>query len=182
MTLSDTTRRALRAYDSFTDFARCADLPWSPDVYERLDDEIAQTLLHAFCYVWAASQQAAGVFSGSVPDLAITLLEALPSWDETATQQGKVEWTLSLGVKSVLFQLDPRSPALPASDHTNEPVSMSSADCDAVEDMAVFFRIARSEATLLFQIGRALGKESPEPAAQVEVGAQKTIAYSHQTA
>jgi hypothetical protein len=50
---------------------------------------------------------------------------------------------------------------------------MSSADRDAVDDMAAFFRIARDEATLLFQIGRALAKDLPQPAKQAEVGAQK---------
>ena len=37
MALSDDTRRAIRAYDSFTDFARCPDLLWPPATYERLD-------------------------------------------------------------------------------------------------------------------------------------------------
>jgi hypothetical protein len=173
MALSDDTRRALRAYDSFTDFARCPDLLWSPNAYERIDDEIVQTMLHAFCYVWAASQQAAGVYSGSVADLAAALFEALPSWDETLSHQRKVEWTLSLGVKTVLLQLDARSSTPAASDQSNRPATMSSADRDAVDDMAAFFRIARDEATLLFQIGRALAKDLAQPAKQAEVGAQK---------
>ena len=111
---SDDTRRALRAYDLFTDFACCPDLPWSPDSYERLDDEVAQIMLHAFCYAWAASQQAAGVYSGSVSDLADELFDALPTWDAEWTHQRKVEWTLSLGLTTVLFQPDQRPPALPA--------------------------------------------------------------------
>jgi hypothetical protein len=44
MALSDDTRSALHAYDSFTDFARCPDLLWPPDIYERLDDEVALLL------------------------------------------------------------------------------------------------------------------------------------------
>jgi hypothetical protein len=50
MALSDSTRRALRAYDSFTDFARCPDLLWPPEAYERLDDDVEQIMLRAFCY------------------------------------------------------------------------------------------------------------------------------------
>jgi hypothetical protein len=109
MALSDDTRRALRAYDSFTDFARCPDLVWSPDTYERLDDEVAQIMLRAFCYAWAASQQAADVHSGSVADLADELFDALLTWDAQWSHQRKVEWTLSLGVKAVLFRSRPTS-------------------------------------------------------------------------
>jgi hypothetical protein len=164
MTLSDDTRRALRAYDSFTDFACCPDLLWSPDSYESLDDEVAQIMLHAFCYAWAASQQAAGVYSGSVSDLAADLFDALPTWDPEWAHQRKVEWTLSLGVKMVLFQPDQRPPAASA-----EFTNMSCADLDAVDDMAAYFQIPRHEATLLFRIGRALSK--PMQHKQAEVGA-----------
>ena len=163
MPLSDDTRRALRAYDSFTDFACCPDLPWSPDSYERLDDEVAQIMLHAFCYAWAASQQAAGVYSGSVSDLADDLFDALETWDPEWAHQRKVEWTLSLGVRTVLFQPDQRPPTLPA-----ELADISCAELDAVDDMAAYFRIARREATLLFRIGRALGRSTPH--IQAEVG------------
>jgi hypothetical protein len=162
MTLCDDTRRALRAYDSFADFARCPDLLWSPDLYERLDDDVAQIMVRAFCYAWAASQQAAGVYDGSATDLADELFDALAIWDERWSHQRKVEWTLSLGVKSVLLQTDQRPPAPPA-----EPAGISRADLDAVEDMAAYFQIARRDATLLFQIGRALGKPADK---QAQVG------------
>jgi hypothetical protein len=171
MALSDGTRRALRAYDSFTDFARCPDLPWSPDAYERLDDEVAQTMLRAFCYAWAASQQAAGVYGGPVADLADNLFDALPSWDVSLPHQHKLEWTLGLGVKLVLLQLDARPVEAPACQQPAELAAMSSADRDAVEDMAAFFQIERDEATLLFRIGRALGKAPP--ALQAEAGSSR---------
>jgi hypothetical protein len=51
-----------------------------------------------------------------------------------------------------------------------EHAGMSSADNDAVEDMADFFRIAREEAKLLFQVGRALSRSAPT--LQAEVGAR----------
>jgi hypothetical protein len=162
MALSADTRRALCAYDSFTNFACCPDLPWSPDVYERLDDQIAQTMLLSFCYAWAAGQQAAGVYDGSVADLANQLFDALPTWNESFSYERKVAWTLSLGVQSVLLQSDPNPPAPVA-----EPVEISVADRDAVGDMAAFFHIACEEATLLFQVGRALGHAASDK--QVEV-------------
>jgi hypothetical protein len=163
MALSDDTRRALCAYDSFSDFARCPDLLWSPDTYERLDDNVAQIMLRAFCYTWAAGQQAVGVYNGSVTDLADDLFDALATWDSQSTYECKVEWTLRLGVKSVLLQSDQRPPVSPA-----DPAGISRAELDAVEDMAAFFQIARREAKLLFQIGRALGH--PAPHQQAEVG------------
>jgi hypothetical protein len=162
MTLSDDTRRALRAYDSFTDFACCPDLLWPPDTYERLDDDVAQIMLRAFCYTWAAGQQAAGVYMGSVTDLADELFDALATWDAQWTHQRKVEWTLSLGVKSVLLQSDQRPPAAPVA-----PAGISRAELDAVEDMASYFQIAHHHATLLFQIGRALGKPTLDQQAEV---------------
>jgi hypothetical protein len=162
MALSDDTRRALRAYNSFTDFARCPNLLWPPDTYERLDDNIAQIMLRAFCYTWAAGQQAAGVYNGSVTDLADDLFDALATWNAQWTHQRKVEWTLSLGVKSVLLQSDQRPPAPPV-----DPAGISRADIDAVEDMAAFFKIAQHEATLLFQIGRALGNSVPDQQAEL---------------
>ena len=170
MALSHDTRRALRAYDSFTDFARCPDLPWAPEVYEQLDDQVALSMLGAFCYAWAASQQAAGVYSGSVINLANKLLDALPSWEESFSHQRKVEWTLSLGVKSVLLQLDSRPPLPPAYEQPGRS-GVSGADRDAVDDMATFFQITPKQATLLFQLGRALGKS--EPVRQAEVGGQR---------
>ena len=163
MALSDDTRRALHAYDSFTDFARCPDLLWPPETYERLNDDVAQIMLHACCYIWAAGQQAAGVYNGSVTDLADELFDALATWNAQWTDERKVEWTLSLGVKSALRQPDQRPLAPPV-----EPAGMSRADLDAVEDMATFFQIARGEATLLFRIGRALG--NPAPDQQIKVG------------
>jgi hypothetical protein len=162
MTLSDDTRRVLYAYDSFTNFACSPDLPWPPDVYERLDDEIAQIMLRAFCYAWAASQQAAGVYDSSVTVLADDLFDALATWDEHWSHERKVEWMLSLGVKSVLLQPDQRPPAPPP-----EPAGVSAADLDAVEDMAFFFHIPNQEATLLLQLGRALGKSAPVQQAQL---------------
>jgi hypothetical protein len=165
MALSDDTRRALRAYDSFTDFARSPDLLWAPDAYEQLDDEVAQIMLRAFCYAWAAGQQAAGVYSGSVTDLADELFDALATWDAEWSHQRKVDWTLSLGVKAVLFQADQCPPAL-----SGEIADMSCAELDAVDDMAAYFRIPRREATLLFQIGRALSKPALDK--QAEVGGQ----------
>jgi len=163
MALSDDTRRALHAYDSFTDFARAPDLLWPPDIYERLDDDVAQIMLRACCYVWAAGQQAAGVYNGSITDLADELFDALATWNAQWTDQRKVEWTLGLGVKSVLLQSDQRTLAPPV-----EPAGVSRADLEAVEDMAAFFQIARREATLLFRIGRALG--NPALDQQAEVG------------
>jgi len=163
MALSDDTRRALNAYDSFTDFARCPDLLWPPDTYERLDDDVAQIMLRAFCYAWAASQQAAGVYSGSVTDLADELFDALGTWDPQWTHQRKVDWMLSLGVTSVLLQSDPRPPAPP-----DAPAAISRADLEAVEDMAAFFKIEQHKAHLLFQIGRAFS--APAPHRQSEVG------------
>jgi hypothetical protein len=162
MALCDNTRRALCAYDSFSDFARCPDLLWPPDTYERLDDNVAQIMLRAFCYTWAAGQQAVGVYNGSVADLADDLFDALATWDSQSTYERKVEWTLRLGVKSVLLQPDQRPPASPA-----DPPGISRAELDAVEDMAAFFQIARREATLLFQIGRALGHPAPDQQAEV---------------
>lgn len=164
MALSDDTRRALSAYDSFTDFARCPDLLWPPDIYERLDDNVAQIMLRAFCYAWAAGQQAGGVYNGSVTDLADELFDALATWDAQWTHQRKVEWMLNLGVKSALLQSDQR-PSVPSDD----PIVISRADLEAVEDMASFFKIAQHEAHLLLQIGRALGK--PVSSQQTEVGA-----------
>ena len=163
MALSDDTRRALRAYDSFTDFARCPDLLWPPATYERLDDDVAQIMLRAFCYAWAAGQQAAGVYDASVTDLADELFDALATWDAQWTHHRKVEWMLSLGVKSVLLQPDQRPPAAPV-----EPAGISGVELDAVEDMAFFFHIPSHEATLLLQLGRALGKSAP--AQQAELG------------
>jgi hypothetical protein len=162
MALSDDTRRAIRAYDSFTDFACCPDLLWPPETYERLDDDVAQIMLRAFCYAWAAGQQAADVYHGSVTDLADELFDALATWDAQWTHQRKVEWTLSLGVKSVLLQPDQRPPAAPV-----ELAGISSAELDAVEDMAFFFQIPRHEATLLFQIGRSLSKSAPPQQAEL---------------
>jgi len=163
MALSDETRHALRAYDSFTDFARCPDLLWPPDIYEQLDDDVAQIMLRAFCYAWAAGQQAAGVYNGSVTDLADVLFDGLATWDAQWTHQCKVEWMLSLGVKSALLQSDQCPPAGPT-----DSAGLSRADLDAVEDMAFFFKITQHEATLLLQVGRALGK--PAPVQQVELG------------
>jgi len=168
MALSDDTRRTLRAYDSFTDFARCPDLPWPPDTYERLDDAVAQIMLRAFCYAWAASQQAAGVYNGSVTDLADELFDALATWDSQSTHQRKIEWMHSLGVKSVLLQSDQRPPAPTL---TIEPSSISDTELAAVEDMAFFFKIPNHEATLLFQLGHALGKSAP--AQQAELGVSR---------
>ena len=156
MALSDRTRHALSAYDSFTDFARCPDLLWPPETYERLDDDVAQIMLRAFCYAWAAGQQAAGIYAGSATDLADELFDALPTWNAQWTHQRKVEWTLSLGVKSVLLQSDQRPPAPP-----EQPAVISRADLEAVEDMAAFFKIPLHEATLLLKLGRALGAPAP---------------------
>jgi hypothetical protein len=162
MTLSDDTRRALRAYDSFTDFARSPDLLWPPDTYEQLDDDVAQIMLRAYCYAWAASQQAAGVYNDAITDLADDLFDALAAWDSQWTRQQKVEWTLSLGVKSVLLQSDQSTPV--ASVDAN---GLSCAERDAVEDMAFFFQIASHEATLLLKLGRALGKSAPVQQAEL---------------
>jgi hypothetical protein len=162
MALSDDTRRAISAYDSFSDFARCPDLLWPPDTYERLDDEVAQIMLRAFCYAWAAGQQAAGVYDGSVTDLADELFDALDTWDPQWTHQRKVDWTRSLGVKSVLLQSDQRPPA-----PQDAPAGISRADLEAVEDMAAFFKIEQRKAHLLFQIGRALGTNMPYRQAEV---------------
>ena len=156
MTLSDNTRRALRAYDSFTDFARAPDLLWPPETYERLDDDVAQIMLRAFCYAWAAGQHAAGVYNDAVTDLANDLFDALPTWDAQWLHERKVEWTLSLGVESVLLQ-SCQSASAPARDSAG----LSRPELDAVEDMAYFFQIAPQEATLLLQLGRALGKSVP---------------------
>ena len=156
MALSDETRRALRAYDSFTDFARCPDLLWPPDIYERLDDNVAQIMLRAFCYVWAAGQQAAGVYNGSITDLADELFDALATWDAQWPHQRKVEWMLRLGVRSALLQSDQCPPAASVN-----VAGLSRTEFDAVEDMAFFFKITHHEATLLLQLGRALGKPVP---------------------
>jgi hypothetical protein len=156
MTLSENTRRALRAYDSFTDFARCPDLLWPPDTYERLDDDVAQIMLRAFCYAWAAGQQAADVYSGPITDLADDLFDSLGTWNAQWSHERKTEWTLSLGVRAVLLQSDQPAPTPPAT-----PACISRADLDAVEDMAYFFQIDPREATLMFQLGRALGKSAP---------------------
>jgi hypothetical protein len=164
MALSDDTRRALLAYDSFTDFACCPDLLWSPPAYERLEDDVAQHMLRALCYVWAASQQAAKVYHGPADELADRLCDALPTWDAQWPHQRKVEWTLSLGLDCVLFQTDQRPPTPP------EPAGLSCAELDAVDDMASYFQIERTQATLLFQLGRALGK--PMPDIQAQVGGQ----------
>jgi hypothetical protein len=164
MALSDDTRRILRAYDSFTDFARCPDLLWSPETYERLDDDVAQIMLRACCYTWAAGQQAAGVYNGAVADLADDLFDALATWDAQSTHECKVEWMLRLGVKSALLQSD-QSSATPAVG----TAGLSHKDIEAVEDMAFFFHIAPEEATLLLQLGRALGRFAQ--AQQAEVGA-----------
>ena len=163
MALSDETRRALRAYDSFTDFARCPDLLWPPDIYERLDDGVAQIMLRAFCYVWAAGQQAAGVYNGSITDLADELFDALATWDAQWPHKRKVDWMLSLGVRSALLQSDQCPPAASVN-----VAGLSRAEFDAVEDMAFFFKITHHEATLLLQLGRALGK--PAPIQQAERG------------
>jgi hypothetical protein len=140
-------------------------LPWPPETYERLDDDVAQIMLRAFCYAWAAGQQAAGVYDSSVTDLADELFDALPSWDVQWAHQRKVDWMLSLGVNSVLLQPDLRPPAAPA-----EPAPIAGAELDAVEDMAFFFHIPTREATLLFQLGRALGDSAP--AQQAELGSR----------
>src|SRR5689334_1955693 len=145
MTLSADTRRALQAYDSFTDFARCPDLPWAPEVYEQLDDETAQIMLLSFCYAWAASQQAAGVYCGAVAELADALFDRLPSWDERLSQEYKLEWTLKLGVTAVLLQSEPRPPVQPT-----EGIEMSASDREALDDMAAFFHIPCNQAVLLF--------------------------------
>jgi len=165
MALSDDTRRALCAYDTFTDFARCPDLLWSLDTYERLDDEVAQVMLRAFCYAWAASQQAAGVYNGAVTQLADELFDALPTWDAQWTPQRKQEWTLSLGVNSVLLQPDQRTPARPA-----DSSGISYVELEAVDDMAAYFQIPRRQAILLFQLGRALGRPAPDK--QVAIGGE----------
>jgi hypothetical protein len=162
MALSDETRRALYAYDSFTDFVCSPDLLWPPESYEQLDDDVAQIMLHAFCYTWAAGQQAAGIYQGSVTDLADDLFDALATWNAQWTHQRKIEWTLTLGVKSVLLQSNQRPPT-PAL----APAHISRADLEAVEDMASFFKIANHEATLLFQIGHALGKTAPTQQAEL---------------
>ena len=164
MALSDDTRRALRAYDSFTDFARCPDLLWPPETYERLDDDVAQIMLRAFCYAWAAGQQAADVYDGSVTDLADELFYALATWDAQWTHQRKIQWMHSLGVNSLLLQPDQRPPAAPIT--LVEPARISEVELDAVEDMAFFFQIPNHEARMLFQIGRALGKSAPEQQAE----------------
>lgn len=165
MTLSDNTRRALRAYDSFTDFARCPDLLWPPETYERLDDDVGQVMLRAFCYTWAAGQQAAGVYDGSVTELADELFAALATWDAQWTHQRKTEWMRSLGVKSVLLQPDQRPLAVPIA--PIESNALSRAELEAVEDMAFFFHIPNQEATLLLQLGRALSKSAPDQQAEV---------------
>ncbi len=161
MALSDNTRRALLGYDSFTDFACCPDLLWPPEIYERLDDDVAQIMLRAFCYAWAAGQQAAGIYNGSVTTLADDLFDALVTWNAQWPHQRKVDWMLSLGVQSVLLRSDPRPPEAPAA-----PAVISRAELEAVEDMAAFFRIANPEATLLLQIGRALGNSAPTKQAE----------------
>jgi hypothetical protein len=157
MALSEETRRLLRAYDSFSDVVRCPDLLCSPDAYERLDDEVVQIMLRACCYTWAAGQLAAGVYAGSVTDLADELFDPLETWDARWPHRRKVEWVLALGVTSALLRSDQ-----PAQDMAE----LSCADRDAVEDMAYFFQIAPREATLLFYLGRALGA----PAQQAELG------------
>ena len=167
MALSDDTRRALRAYDSFTDFARCPDLLWPPETYERLDDDVAQIMLRACCYAWAAGQQAAGVYPGPVTNLADDLFDALATWDAQSSHQCKVEWMLGLGVTSALLQSDQ-----PASPPPAGAPGLSRADIDAVEDMAFFFRIAPQEATLLLQLGRALSRFAQ--AQQAELGGAPT--------
>ncbi len=163
MALSDDTRRALCAYDSFTDFARCPDLPWPPEAYEQLDNDVAQIMLRAFCYAWAAGQQAVGVYNGSVTDLADELFDALATWDAQWTYQRKVEWMHSLGVNSVLLQPDQRPPVAPPA----EPADIPGTELDAVEDMAFFFHIPNHEATLLLKLGRALGKSAPVQQAEL---------------
>src|SRR5215207_8117434 len=163
MALSDDTRRALCAYDSFTDFARCPDLLWPPDTYDQLDDNVAQIMLRAYCYAWAAGQQAAGVYNGSITDLADDLFDALATWDAQGTHECKVEWMLSLGVKSVLLQCDQCPPAAPIA-----PPGITRAEIEAVEDMAFFFKIPHHEATLLLQLGRALGKSAPVQQVELE--------------
>jgi hypothetical protein len=163
MALSDDTRRTLRAYDSFTDFARCPDLLCPPDSYERLDDQVVQIMLRACCYAWAAGQQAAGVYHGITTDLADDLFDALETWDVQWPHQRKIEWMLGLGVTSALLQSDQCLPT-PAKDVAD----LSCAEREAVEDMAFFFQIAPREATLLFKLGRALGTSAP--AQQTELG------------
>jgi hypothetical protein len=107
-------------------------------------------------------QQAAGVYNGSVTNLADELFDALATWNAQWPDERKVEWTLSLGVMSVLRQPDQRPLAPPV-----EPVGLSRADLGAVEDMAAFFQIARRKASLLFRIGRALGNPAPDQQAAV---------------
>ena len=165
MALSDDTRRTLRAYDSFTDFARCPDLLWPPETYERLDDDVVQIMLRACCYAWAAGQQAAGVYTGPVTELADDLFDALATWDAQWSHQCKLDWMLRLGVTSVLLQSD-QSPSAAATDASG----LSRADSDAVEDMAFFFKIAPQEATLLLHLGRALGKSVPVQHAELGAG------------
>jgi hypothetical protein len=88
--------------------------------------------------------------------------DALATWDSQWPYQRKVEWMRSLGVSSVLLQPDQRPPAEPI-----ESNALSGAELEAVEDMAFFFHIPNREANLLFQLGRALSKPTPDQQAQV---------------
>jgi hypothetical protein len=159
MTLSNAIHNLLQAYDSFTDFAGGPDLPWVVEAYDELDDNTVQIMIRSLCYAWAAGQRAAGCYDGFVERLAQDLFEALPTWDGAQAPEQKVDWLRRIGVQHVLPEPEAR-PATDAHDDLYHAVwaGLTDAEREAITDMAAFFQIALPEATLMYHLGRALGR------------------------
>ena len=164
MALSVEMRTLLCAYDSFTDFAGGPDLPWAVEVYDRLENEIVGHMIQELCYVWAAGQRAAGCYEGNVDNLAQSLFQALPGWDDTLPRESKIAWLHSIGVHTVLPEPEPR-PAEPAAGNGHIPwwSDLDAADQSAVADMAAYFQIGLPQAILLYRLGYALKQATHTP-------------------
>lgn len=159
MTLSNTIHNLLQAYDSFTNFAGGPDLPWVVEAYDGLDDNTVQIMIRSLCYAWAAGQRAVGCYDGFVERLAQDLFEALPTWDDARVPEQKVAWLRRLGVQHVLPEPEARPPANAQGDlYQAVWADLTDAEREAITDMAAFFQIALREATLMYHLGRALGK------------------------
>jgi hypothetical protein len=171
MALSVEMHNLLSAYDSFTNFAGGPDLPWAIEVYDRLEDQIVSHMIRELCYIWAAGQRAIGCYEGNVEDMAQSLFQALPGWDDTLPKERKIAWLHSIGIRTVLPEPEPRPTELAAGNgHMTWEGDLNAADQSAVEDMAAYFQIGLPETILLYRLGRAL-KQATHPSIERALGA-----------
>lgn len=152
MALSDTTKQLLRAYESFSIVAGGPTLPWIIDTYDDLDDTTAVIMLRSLCYVWAASQRAAGYYDGSVEHLSYSLFVTLPTWRANESREHHVAWLQHLGLRSLL----------PTPGRTAPPVSQTYADQqnDLITHIQALFDVSPEHAALIQQLGHALSSNT----------------------